>query len=140
MTAIDIKKEPSGAVEKSESKSPNLTERTRQRTVFIPRADIHERSDALVLMADMPGVDQNSVDIRVERRVLTIAGRVKPETVPDHRLCYAEYESGDFERNFTLTEDVDVDKIEATVKDGVLTLVMPKSQKALPRKITVKAG
>jgi len=140
MANIDIKKEPSHAIEKPEAKSPTEMERTRERTVFIPRADIYERDDALVLVADMPGVDKDNVEINVDRRVLTISGRVATEPVEDYRLTYAEYETGDFERSFTLTEEVDVDKIEATVKNGVLRLVLPKSEAAKPRKITVKAG
>ena len=140
MANIDIKKEPSQAIEKSEAQSPAAMERTRERTVFTPRTDIYEREDALVLVADMPGVDQNSVEINVDRRVLTVTGRVVPEQVADHRLAYAEYESGDFERSFTLTEEVDIEKIEATVRNGVLRLVLPKSEAAKPKKITVKAG
>lgn len=140
MASIDIKKEPSEGIKKSEAKSSAQTERTRERMVFIPRTDIYERSDALVLAADMPGVDENSVDINVERRVLTITGRVAPERVEDHQLTYTEYDSGDFERSFTLTEEVDVNKIEATVKNGLLHLVLPKSEAAQPKKIAVKAG
>jgi len=140
MTSIDIKKEPSQAIEKSQAQSPAQTERTRERTVFTPRADIYERDDALVLMADMPGVDENTVDINVDHRILTISGRVTAEQVANHQSTYTEYESGDFERSFTLTEDVDVGKIEATVKNGVLRLVLPKAEAARPKKITVKAG
>ena len=140
MAEIDIKKESSGAIEKSEAQNPTAMERTRERTVFIPRTDIYEREDALVLVADMPGVDENSIEINVDRRELTVSGRVVPEQIADHRLTYAEYESGDFERSFTLTEEVDIGKIEATVRNGVLRLVLPKSEAAKPRKIAVKAG
>ena len=140
MATIDIKKEPSGAMEKSEAKSSAQTERTRERRVFLPRTDIYERDDALVLVADMPGVDKDSVDIHVERSVLTITGRVAPEEVENHQPVYTEYETGDFERAFTLSEEVEVDKIEATVKQGVLRLVLPKAETAKPRKITVIAG
>ena len=112
-------------------------ESTRDRTVFVPRTDIFERNDATVLLADMPGVDVESVDVNVERRVLTISGRVEPEQIDEHRLVYSEYETGDFERSFRLTNEVDTDKIEATVKNGVLRLVLPKSKAALPRKIKV---
>ena len=112
-------------------------ESTRDRTVFVPRTDIFERNDATVLLADMPGVDVESVDVNVERRVLTISGRVEPEQIDEHRLVYSEYETGDFERSFQLTNEVDTDKIEATVKNGVLRLVLPKSKAALPRKIKV---
>jgi len=134
------KKREEQSLEKTEAQSPAEMERTRERTVFIPRTDIYERDDALVLVADMPGVDENTVDINVDRRMLTITGSVTPEQVENNRLIYAEYEIGDFERSFTLTEEVDVDKIKATVKNGVLRLVLPKSEAAKPKKITVKAG
>lgn len=140
MANININTQPSGAIEKSEAQTPVEMERTRERTVFVPRTDIYEQSDALVLVANMPGVDENSVDINVDRRVLTVTGRVAPEPVEKHRLIYEEYETGDFERSFTLTEEVDVGKIEATVRNGVLRLVLPKSEAAKPRKIAVKAG
>jgi len=140
MANINVKKEPAQVVEKSESHGPAEMERTRERTVFIPRTDIYERDDALVLVADMPGVDENTVHINVDRRVLTITGQVASEPVGGHQLTYVEYETGDFERSFTLAEEVDVDKIEATVKNGVLRLVLPKSEAAKPKKITVKAG
>ena len=130
----------SKAMEKAEASEPGQMERTRERTVFIPRADIYEREDALVLVADMPGVNEKTVEINVERGVLTITGRVGAEEVKDHRLTYAEYETGDFERSFRLAEEVNTDKIEATVKDGVLRLVLPKAETAKPKKITVKAG
>jgi len=135
-----IKKREEQSLAKTEAQSPAEMERTRERSVFIPRTDIYERDDALVLVADMPGVDEKTIDINVDRRVLTITGRVATEQVENYRLTYAEYETGDFERSFTLTEEVDVEKIEATVKNGVLRLVLPKSEEAKPRKSTVKAG
>lgn len=141
MAEIDIKKqEPTQAMEKSQAPGPAEMERTRERVTFTPRTDIYERGDTLVLTADMPGVDENAVEINVERRVLTISGRVAPESVPDHQLAYAEYETGDFERSFSLTDEVDVDKVEATVRNGVLRLTLPKSEAAKPKKIAVKAG
>ena len=140
MANVNVNKEPSGAIEKSEAQSPGEMERTREKMVFIPRTDIYEQNDGLVLVADMPGVDENGVDINVDRRVLTISGRVAPEAVENHRLAYGEYETGDFERSFNLAEEVDVDNIEATVKNGVLRLILPKSEAAKPKKITVKAG
>jgi HSP20 family molecular chaperone IbpA len=140
MANIDIKKEPSHSVEKSEVHTPAETERTHERPVFIPRTDIYERDDGLVLLADMPGVDEHSVEINVDHRVLTVTGRVAPEQVTGHRLTYAEYETGDFERSFTLNEEVDLDRISATVKNGVLRLVLPKSEAAKPKKIAVTAG
>lgn len=115
-------------------------ERTRARTVFSPRADVYETSGAIVVVADMPGVDENGVSITLEKNVLTIRGDV-PVPVPDgRRLAYSEWEDGDYERSFVLSEGVDREGIGATVKNGVLRLTLPKAREALARKIPVKAG
>jgi HSP20 family protein len=115
-------------------------ERTRDVTVFIPRTDIYERKDAIVVTADLPGVDEKAVDINVEKNVLTITGRVNRQGIEGHRLIYSEYQVGDYQRTFTLSNDIDVSKIEASMKDGVLRITLPKSEKVLPRKIAVTAG
>ncbi len=115
-------------------------ERTRDRLAFVPRADIYETSEAITVVADMPGVDENSVDITLEDRVLTINGYVEPMQPESHSPAYAEYQVGDFQRAFTLSDQIDRDGIEATVKDGVLRLRLPKITEAMKRKIAIKAG
>lgn len=125
-------------MQKREASSPVETERTKARKVFIPRVDICETKDAIVLLADMPGVDEKSVDITLEKNVLTLSGRVEPETYEGRRAAYVEYEAGDYERAFTLSDEIDRDKIEASVKDGVLKLTLPKAEPVKLRKISVK--
>jgi HSP20 family molecular chaperone IbpA len=115
-------------------------ERTRDRRAFVPRADIYETKDALVVVTDVPGVDENSVDIVLEKGVLSIDGYVKPQEVGDYCLAYAEYDVGDYQRRFTLPEGIDQDKIEATVKNGILRLVLPKADVAKTKKIAVQAA
>ena len=115
-------------------------ERTRSRRAYIPRVDIYETGDAIVLLADMPGVDENSVDITLEKRVLTINGYVEAEPPDNYSLAYAEYGVGDYQRHFTLSDEIEQEKIEATVKNGVLRLYLPKAGPAKTRKITVKAS
>jgi HSP20 family molecular chaperone IbpA len=115
------------------------SERTRARPAFIPRVDIYETDTATVLLADMPGVDEGSLDVTLENRVLTVKGYVEPEWPEGYALAYAEYRVGDYERSFTLTDSVDQDGIVATAKDGVLRLVLPKAQPE-SRKISVRAG
>jgi len=127
-----------------EAQKPEVTttsdvERTRARRVYVPRVDIYEGTDDIVVVADMPGVDENSVDITLEKNVLTINGYVEPEAPEDYSLTYAEYEAGDYRRSFTLSNQIDQDHIKATVKNGVLRLWLPKSDVAKARKITVKA-
>lgn len=114
-------------------------EQTRAATVYRPRTDIYEEGDHVVVVADMPGVAPADVDITLERRVLTIRGRSHLDRPDGYRLVYSEYGEGDYERVFTVSEDVDQDNIDATCKDGVLTLRLPKSARAKPRKIAVKS-
>jgi HSP20 family protein len=118
-----------------------LTEQRREREpVFVPRADILETNDKLIVIADMPGVDEKSVEIHVEHNVLTIAGRVEADNFEGFQLGYQEFETGQFARQFTLSDEVDVNGIEASVRNGVLEIRLPKVESAKPHKITVKAG
>jgi HSP20 family protein len=116
------------------------TERTRDRPAFVPRADIYETDDAIFVVADMPGVDESSLDITLENRVLTINGYVEPTQLADYSLIYAEYREGDYVRSFRLSDEIDRVGIEATLKDGVLSLSLPKIKEARRRKIAVTAG
>jgi len=126
-------------VEKQEI-STDGAERTRARKAYVPRADIFETNEAIVVVADMPGVDQNSLDITVEKNVLSLDGFVEPDHPDNYNLVYAEYEEGDYHRRFTLSNEVDQDNIQATVKNGVLRLVLPKIGPAQAKKISVKAA
>jgi HSP20 family molecular chaperone IbpA len=124
--------------EKQEAAVADGTERTRARRVFVPRVDIYETDDDIFAVADIPGVDGKSVEITLEKNVLTINGFVEPEQSDKYSLSYAEYEMGDYERSFKLSNEIDQDKVEATVKDGVLHLRLPKAGPAKTRKISVK--
>jgi HSP20 family protein len=115
-------------------------ESTRARQVFIPRTDIIEKTDSIILIADMPGVDEQHMDITLEKGVLTIYGTVDAAYHQEYRVAYAEYGIGDYRRSFRVTDEIDQDKIEATVKNGVLRLILPKAEQAKPKKITVKTG
>ena len=114
------------------------SERTRSRPVFVPRADIYETEDNVVLLVDMPGVASDGVDITLEKRTLAIRGYTADQPHENYRQVYAEYASGDYERVFTLSEDIDRDGIEASQKNGVLRLVLPKAAPAKARKIQLK--
>lgn len=126
-------------LEKQEVENTDDIETTRDVLTFVPRVDIYEVDDTVVLVADMPGVDENSVDITLEKNILKINGFAHPQAPQDFEPAYAEYRYGNYERTFALSDEVDRDKIEATVKNGVLRLVMPKAEEAKTRKITVKA-
>ncbi len=128
-------------LERQESKAVgSKIERARNRVVLTPPVDIYETNDDIVLTADMPGVDEKSVDITLEQDVLTVEGRMS-ETAPEgQRLEFQEYHVGDYRRVFTLATDVDRDRIQAEVKNGVLRLVLPKAEPAKAKKIQVRAG
>ncbi|MBN2500641.1 MAG: Hsp20/alpha crystallin family protein [Anaerolineales bacterium] len=115
-------------------------ERTRSQRVYIPRTGIYEVEDAILLVANLPGVDKSSVDITLEKNLLTIKGYVEEDVPEGYSLAYAEYEIGDYERSFTLSDEIDREHIEAEVKDGVLRLRLPKAEPAMAKKIAVKAG
>jgi HSP20 family molecular chaperone IbpA len=125
---------------KQENKLPAEIERTRNRKTFVPKVDIYERGKDTILLANMPGVDEKSVDINLDKNVLTIIGRAELEKHDNYRLAYAEYETADYQRSFTLSNEINTNKIEAIVKNGVLRLVLPKAEEAKPKKINVKAG
>lgn len=129
-------------LEKDIQKTENVSaaERIRNVKTFLPRVDIYENKDSLFLLADMPGVDEKTVDIELEKNVLTITGRVENGHVKDAAIMYSEYEIGDYERVFTLSDEIDRDKIVATVKNGVLRLELPKAEKVKPKKIAIKAA
>jgi HSP20 family molecular chaperone IbpA len=127
-------------VEKQEVEVVEGAERTRSGKAYIPRADIYETDNELVIVADMPGVDENSLDITLEKNVLSIRGYVESLAPENYSLAYAEYEVGDYERNFTLSNEIDKDNIAAKVKNGVLHVHLPKAGPAKARKITVQAA
>jgi len=126
-------------IQKKEAESPEKGERTRTRRVYTPAVDIIERKDDIIVIADMPGVDEKSVDITIEKNVLTISGAVEA-VIPENRTMYVnEYGIGDYQRVFTLTDEVDKEKIQASAKNGVLRIVLPKAEALKTRKIAVKA-
>ncbi len=116
------------------------TERIRERTCFVPRADIYETAENVFVTVDMPGVSGDSIDITLEKNIFTINGNTNLDAPEGYSLAFAEYEVGDFERSFRLTEQIDRDGINAAYKDGVLHLVLPKAEEAKARKIDIKMG
>ena len=115
-------------------------DRITSRPVFVPPSDIYETKDSIVVLAEMPGVAPDDVDITLERRMLTIRGRSAASVHTGYQRVYNEFANGDYERVFTLSENIDRDRIEATLKDGVLHLVLPKAETAKARRIELKAS
>ena len=124
-------------VEKKELDS--MAEGTRSGRYFEPLVDIFETEDGLTLQADMPGISDTDIDIDLREGVLTILGK-QPERGEESGREHVEFEYGNYLRRFTVTDQVDQDKISAKISDGVLTVVLPKAEKAKPRTIPVTTG
>jgi HSP20 family molecular chaperone IbpA len=109
-----------------------------QERYLVPAVDIYENDDGLRLVADVPGMAKDGLDIRVEEGILTIKGKTSWERRPS--TSYAEYELYEYFRQFRLSDEVDHEKIGAELKHGVLYLSLPRAERAKPRKIEVKAS
>lgn len=114
-------------------------ERTHERPVFVPRVDIYETEHGLVVVADLPGVSPEGLEVTLEKRVLSIYGRVEEDAPEDYSQAYREYAVGDFERQFTLSGDFDINGIEANLKHGVLHLAIPRAPEAAAKRIEVRS-
>lgn len=121
-------------------KESAVSEATRPGRTYLPGVDISESEDALWLWADVPGVDENSLDIRLDNDQLTIEGRVSLDEYEDLNPVYTEYNVGNFVRTFRVSESIDGERIRASVKNGVLELELPKAERARPRRIPVTTG
>ena len=106
--------------------------------IFVPNADIYEDDNALNVILEMPGVDKSNVEISVEDGVLRVGGRLDFSKYERLQPLYTEYNIGNYSRSFTLSNKIDQNKIAAEMKDGVLSLQMPKVEEAKPRTIQVK--
>jgi len=114
------------------------TEGTREGLYFEPPVDIYETNEALHLVADMPGVAADGLEIDVREGVLTLLGRQEP--VDEGRVVYREFRPGSYYRRFNLSEAIDQEKIQAKLSNGVLEVKLPKVPKVQPRKIQVQIG
>ena len=113
-------------------------EPTKTGITFVPAVDIYETEEALTLVADMPGVSPEGLRIDLKDDQLTLAGEVFESVGNQERVLLKEYETGNYVRQFSLGEVIDQPRITAQLKNGVLTLVLPKVEKAKPRRIEIK--
>ena len=123
-----VKNQETASVQREETRSAGR--------VLFPAVDIFELEDSLTLVADMPGVDKEGLDINLEKGVLTINGKVELEERGNQIL--REFSPANYYRQFKLTEHIDADKSQAELKNGVLTLTIPKAESAKPRKIEIR--
>ena len=128
---VNSETNPSKAVEE-------VHDAARTEQTFVPRVDIVETDTKFVLTADVPGADESSVDIALDKNILKVHAHVASQAPEGYRLGYREYDVGDFERSFTITNEIDRLGIEAMVKDGVLEITLPKSQHAVSQKIPIR--
>ena len=132
MTASELEARPKQKVERRET--------TRPGAYFQPAVDIFETSNELVLVADMPGVPPDAVDVDLKGDELTIEGRVRTDEYEGLKPLHVEYGVGGFYRTFTLGESIDREGIKAQLKNGVLVLKLPKAERARARRIAVDAA
>lgn len=122
--------------EKQEAAAP--AEQTKPGPVFTPNVDIFETDGAITVLADMPGVKADDLMVDLRDDTLTLIGEVSPDTGLPGDKVHVEYETGRYYRQFSLSEVIAQDKIDAKLSDGVLRLTLPKVEKATPRRITVQ--
>jgi HSP20 family molecular chaperone IbpA len=113
------------------------TEGTMPARVFVPVTDIFETPEALTVVLEMPGVDRNSIEASVEDDIVTIAGRIDFTRYEGMQPVYTEYNIGNYARSFEISNKIDQSRISAQMKDGVVTLALPKAEQAKSRKIQV---
>lgn len=121
---------------KAEVEVPEGVERMEARKAYVPDVDVVESAQNTVLVADMPGVDAGDVEVTLEKSILTIRGKPAKEKPEGVSLVYSEYGIGDFERSFTISEEIDRENITASINDGVLKVVLSKASPKTKR-ITV---
>ena len=124
---------------RNDEKSSEETRPAAPRRAYVPGVDVVDGAGETVVFADMPGVDEASISIMLENNILSIKGTPEDIDYPGKSLVYREFGVGDYERSFSLTDTVDRDAISASIKDGVLRVVLPKSNHAA-RKIEVAAS
>lgn len=123
---------------KGKQEVAGAAEQTKPGPVFIPPVDIYEIDGNIVLMADMPGVKKDDLNIDLREDTLTLSGEIKPFEDAEETDLLIEYDVGQYYRQFTIPELIDRDKINAELKNGVLTLTLPKAEAAKPKQIAVK--
>lgn len=105
---------------------------------YTPYTDIGETRDALIITMDLPGVDRVRLEVTLEKDTLRVDGKIDDTIYQDLRAVYTEYNVGHFTRSFSLSQRINREGIAAEIRDGVLTLRLPKVDEAKPRRITVE--
>lgn len=104
---------------------------------FVPLTDIFEDDHALTIVMEMPGIQRDNVDVRVENNILTLEARLDYSKYQGLKPVYTEYNVGNYTRSFELSGKINQDAIRAELTDGVMTLTLPKAESAKPRRIPI---
>ena len=140
-TMVAERQEKRQDVRRDERQAPNRQDQRRQEApTMIPRVDVLEDETGITLLADLPGVSRESLEIHVEGESLTIEGTVTAATPEAMEAAYAEVRVPRYRRSFTLSRELDGGRIEAQLKDGVLRLRIPKQEHAQPRRVSIKVA
>lgn len=140
MNDTPMKTHPSAAVSPSTSSQPASAEKDAETRALLPRVDVLEDKGGITLLADLPGVPREQLELKVDGDTLVIDAKVRQETPEGLEAVYAELQLPRYRRAFTLSGDLDTGRIEANLKDGVLRLRIPKKEHAQPRRIAVQTS
>ncbi len=124
----------------SDKQVPATTQGQAPQPAVLPAVDVYEDDAGITLLADMPGVPRDQLELKVEGDALSIEGGMRTLTPEGLEAVYAEVRVPRYRRTFTLSRELDASRIDASLKDGVLTLRIPKQAFAQPRRIEVQAG
>jgi HSP20 family protein len=127
------------AVAKDSRPAQAAAETVSDAPTFVPPTDIYETKEAFIMLLDMPGANPDSLEVTLDKRVLTISARSAPSAPQGYTLMHTEFGDGNYERAFRVSDEIDGDAINAEFKDGVLRLTAPKTSPSPPKKIAVKA-
>jgi HSP20 family protein len=122
------------------SNGPASAENVSDRPTSVPLTDIYETKDGVIMLLDMPGADPESLNVTLDKHVLTVAARSSSSAPQGYTLVHAEYQDANYQRAFSVSDQVDSERIDATFKDGVLRLTLPKITPSPAKKIAVKAA
>jgi HSP20 family protein len=124
----------------SDKKAVSRSERAKEVETLLPRVDVFEDKDGILLVADLPGVPKDKLELRVDNDTLTVEGEIATDMPDDMEAVYAEVRLARYRRAFTLSSELDTARIDAQFRDGVLNLRIPKHAHAQPRQIKVKVA
>ncbi|MDP6923446.1 MAG: Hsp20/alpha crystallin family protein [Candidatus Scalindua sp.] len=128
-------------VTKAKNRKPEKTEYAGERTIpgkcYIPKTDIAETENSLVVTMDVPGVKKDNVNITLENNILEVDAKIDNSPYESLNPVYTEYNVGHYTRRFTVSNTIDTAKIDANLTDGVLTLALPKAEESRPKKIEI---